>query len=538
MKLVTVAEMRAIEKEADAKGVSYEQMMERAGQGIAGIVQSFEWDEDAQTVVGLVGSGNNGGDTLVALAALAEEGWQAKAYLAKQRPADDPLVKRLLDQGGEALPSEEDVDYKLLDAWLRSGVVLLDGILGTGIKLPLRSELARLLRHVSDFAAQLFIVAVDVPSGVDADSGAMADETIPADITVTMEAVKTGLVLFPAFERVGVLEVVDLGLPQDLQAEKEVQRWVVTESDVRENLPERPVSGHKGTFGTALVVAGSLNYTGAAYLSGKAAYRIGAGLVRLAVPGPLHAALAGQLPEATWLLLPHEMGSISEKAWEVLRRNLEKVDALLFGPGFGQEEPTKAFVKALATNKPLRAARPSIGFVSNGAPEPAVENSPLPPLVIDADGLKLLAEVEGWPKLLPGTAVLTPHPGEMAVLTGMEVKDIQADRLKVAQKYAQEWGHVVVLKGALTVIAAPDGQVALIPVATSALATAGTGDVLAGIITGLRAQGLPAFEAATTGAWVHAQAGLRAAEEVGSPASVLAGDVLEAIPSVLWEMEF
>ncbi len=216
MKLVTVAEMRAIEKEADAKGVSYEQMMERAGQGIADVVGSFEWDEDSRAVVGLVGSGNNGGDTLVALAALAEEGWQAKAYLARQRPADDPLVKRLLDQGGETLAVEQDANYKLLDAWLRSAGVLLDGILGTGIKLPLRPELAKLLRHVGDFAGQMFVVAVDVPSGVDADTGALADETIPADITVTMEAVKTGLLLFPAFERVGTLEVVDLGLPEDL----------------------------------------------------------------------------------------------------------------------------------------------------------------------------------------------------------------------------------------------------------------------------------------------------------------------------------
>ncbi len=286
------------------------------------------------------------------------------------------------------------------------------------------------------------------------------------------------------------------------------------------------------------MVAGSLNFTGAAYLAGKAAYRIGTGLVRLAVASPLHAALAGQLPEATWLLLPHDMGSISEKAWEVLRRNLDKADALLFGPGFGMEEHTKEFVKALATNKPMRSVRQGIGFVTASAPEQAAETDPLPPLVIDADGLKLLAVVESWPKLLPGTAVLTPHPGEMAVLTGMEVKDIQADRLKVAQKYAQEWGHVVVLKGALTVIAAPDGQVAVIPVATSALATAGTGDVLAGIIVGLRAQGLGAFEAAATGAWIHAQAGLRAADEIGSAASVMAGDVLEAIPAVFWEIGY
>lgn len=536
MKLVTVAEMRAIEKEADARGVSYKEMMERAGQGIADVFQSLEWSEEEKSVVGLVGPGNNGGDTLVALAALAEEGWQAKAYLARPRPAKDPYVKRLLNNGGEVLSAEEDVDFKLLDAWLRSSTALLDGVLGTGIQLPLKPELARLLQHVSGFSPQPFVVAVDCPSGVDADTGSMADETISADVTVTMEAVKTGTLLFPAFERVGSLEVVGLGLPEDLKAANEIHRQVITEGYVRRNLPKRPLDGHKGTFGTAMIVAGSVYFTGAAYLAGKAAYRIGTGLVRLAVPSPLHAALAGRLPEATWLLLPHEVGVISEKAWNVLRRNLEKVSALLFGPGLGMEEPTAGFVQALTVNKQPKTLRPGIGFIPDGAPEEQQEDRALPPLVIDADGLKLLARVEGWQQLLPAPAVLTPHPGEMAVMTGLEVKEIQADRLEVAQKYAQEWGHVVVLKGALTVIAGPDGETAIIPVATSALATAGTGDVLSGIIVGLRAQGMPAFEAAATGAWIHAHAGLLAADQVGSAAAVVAGDVAEAIAMVLWEL--
>ena len=154
-------------------------------------------------------------------------------------------------------------------------------------------------------------------------------------------------------------------------------------------------------------------------------------------------------------------------------------------------------------------------------------------MVIDADGLKLLARVEGWAEKLPKEAVLTPHPGEMAILTGLDIQDIQADRLGTAEKYAREWGHVVVLKGALTVIAEPGGQVRVIPVATSALAHAGTGDVLAGMIAGLRAQGATAFDAATAGAWIHAQCGLLAAEEVGHAASVLAGDLIEVLPEVL-----
>jgi NAD(P)H-hydrate epimerase len=161
----------------------------------------------------------------------------------------------------------------------------------------------------------------------------------------------------------------------------------------------------------------------------------------------------------------------------------------------------------------------------------------LPPMIIDADGLKLLANIDGWHKLLPAPAVLTPHPGEMAVLTGLSTEEIQNDRNGIATKYAKKWGHVVVLKGAFTVIAAPDGTATVIPVASPALARAGTGDVLAGLIVGLMAQGLEAYDAAVAGAWIHAQAGLIAADAYGSTASVLAGDVLEAIPDVLADLE-
>jgi len=161
----------------------------------------------------------------------------------------------------------------------------------------------------------------------------------------------------------------------------------------------------------------------------------------------------------------------------------------------------------------------------------------LPPLVIDADGLKLLAKIDGWHKLLPVPAVLTPHPGEMAVLTGLSTEEVQNDRMGIATKYAQEWGHVVVLKGAFTIIAAPDGMATVIPVASPALARAGTGDVLAGLIVGLIAQGVEAYDAAVAGAWIHAQAGLVAAEALGGTASVLAGDVLDAIPDVMSDLE-
>jgi NAD(P)H-hydrate epimerase len=178
-----------------------------------------------------------------------------------------------------------------------------------------------------------------------------------------------------------------------------------------------------------------------------------------------------------------------------------------------------------------------MGFLKTPGAKPELKPAVLPPLVFDADGLKLLAKLPNWPKLLPAPAILTPHPGEMSVLTGLSAEEIQKDRLEIAKKFAAQWGHVVVLKGAFTVIAAPDGRTTTIPVATPALARAGTGDVLAGLIVGLRAQGMEAYEAAVAGAWIHAQAGLTAAEVQGSSAAVLAGDVLDAIADVMSAFE-
>jgi hydroxyethylthiazole kinase-like uncharacterized protein yjeF len=311
--------------------------------------------------------------------------------------------------------------------------------------------------------------------------------------------------------------MVGIGLPK---GGAEMESWVaiknfVPDADwVRNELPIRPLDAHKGTFGTALVVAGSTNYTGAALLAGKAAYRIGAGLVTLGIPSPLHSALSGQFPEATWILLPHKKGVIAEDACRVLSDNLERITALLIGPGLGLDESTGRFLSKLLSN-----------------------NMKLPPAVIDADGLKLLKEIPDWPSRLTKPAVLTPHPGEMAILTGLSIENIQEDRLEIASRFSREWGHVVILKGAFSVVASPDGQAAVIPVASPALARAGTGDVLAGIIVGLLAQGITAFPAAVAGAWIHAYAGLNAAQSIGNTASVLAEDLIMGIINVLNDLQ-
>src|SRR6266498_4457602 len=538
MKLVTVSQMELIEKEADASGLTYDQMMENAGQGLADIILGLYVGDVESEVIGLVGPGNNGGDTLVAMSTLVAQGWKARAYLVKRKK--DDLVKRFLEAGGEVLSKENP--FEQLAQAIETADVFLDGIFGTGIKLPLKKDVAELLSEVNEVLDGLdespLVIAVDCPSSMDCDTGEVADETIAADLTVTMAAVKQGMLKLPAFEYTGDLEVVDIDLPEDLPPLKELKTEVADPDSVAALLPERSLDSHKGTFGTALSAAGSVNYTGAALLAGEAAYRVGAGLMTMAIPAPLHGTLAGRFPEATWVLLPHEMGVISSNGAEILAKNFERASALLIGPGFGMENSTKEFIENVLEGKySAKKATQRIGFVHQETEKAEENTSKLPAMIIDADGLKLLAQIKDWYTKIPAPAILTPHPGEMAVLTDLSKDLIQESRQEIASQYAKLWGHVVVLKGAFTVIAAPDGRATLIPVASPALARAGTGDVLAGLIVGLRAQGLDAYESAVAGAWIHAQAGLYAADDLGTTASVLAGDVLNSVSDVISDLE-
>jgi NAD(P)H-hydrate epimerase len=372
------------------------------------------------------------------------------------------------------------------------------------------------------------IVAVDCPSGLDADTGALDSHALPADLSVTMAFPKRGMLRGAGVDACGELVVVGIGLPPKLKEVDDLPLEMVTAEWVRARLPRRPASGHKDTFGRVLIIAGSLNYTGAASLAGAGAFRVGAGLVQLGLPGPLHAAVASRLPEATFLLLPHDRGALTVDAAGVVQKELEHFKALLVGPGIGHEDSTAQFIERLFGGGAARRAH--IGFLAHeDAGQTAEEpHTALPPLVVDADGLNLLAKLDDWPRRLPASTVLTPHAGEMARLLKIERDAVQADRIATAQRAAKESGHVVVLKGAYTVVAAPDARTVVEPWVNSGLAHAGTGDVLSGAIAGLLAQGLAPFEAAACGAYLHGLAGALAREEYGA-AGMLAGDVAQAL---------
>jgi len=537
-KIVTVEQMRTIEQAADASGLTYDQMMENAGRAVAEAILHRWPDLSGRQVLILIGSGNNGGDGLVVGHYLSEAGANVSAYLTHSRSEEDINLARLAKQAAEITTVEQDQRWRVLQKMVGRAYLIVDAVLGTGFRLPLKGVARDVLRTVkkalTNRERRPMVVAVDCPSGLDCDSGQLAKEALDCDLTVTLAAVKPGLINFPGAEAVGKLVVADIGIPDDQKEIARINLELATRETVRSWLPDRPKDAHKGTFGRALIVAGSINFPGAAVLAGLGAYRVGAGLVTLAVPAPIQQMLVPQLPEATWVILPHELGVIAEGAAAVLEEELEQTQAMLLGPGFGQDPSTEAFLQELLGAE-AGLARGQIGFI-HSRDRKEVQTSNLPPCVVDADGLKLIKRISCWPDLLPENSVLTPHPGEMAVLTERPKSDIQADRVAAAMSWAKTWGHVVVLKGAFTVVASPDGRTTVIPFATPALARAGTGDVLAGAIVGFRAQGLKAYESAVMGAFLHGRAGELAAEMVGSDASVLAGDVADALSEAMEEL--
>lgn len=519
-KLVTIEQMRAIEQEGNASGYSYTRMMNAAGKGVGDHIHSKYGKGTDKIAIGLVGAGNNGGDTLVALTRLAELGWKTRAYLARPRAKEDMNLQNLLMAGGEIANFEQDRGFSQLDEWLRSSNVLLDGILGTGTRLPLQTEFEKILEHVREFTPRPPVIAIDCPSGVHCESGAASPAVIPANETICIEAVKTGLLKFPAFDLAGSLYVVPLGLPQDLPTSNSIHAYVISAHDVASALPTRSRTSHKGTFGTLLILGGSQNYTGAPGFSAEAAYRIGTGLVQVALPASIQPVVAANVPEAVWLPLPHQEGAAATGGEDQILTAIQRATAVIIGPGLGNHPATAELIQQLMLK------------IKSVQPKNHTSGQPIP-FVIDADGLRLIAKIPDWPNYLPAGSILTPHPGEMSALTGLTVNEIADSRVEIASKYAVQWGHIVILKGAFTVVAHPNGQVSLLAAATASLAKAGTGDVLAGLIGGLLAQGVPPYQAARSAVWIHAKAGIMAGEIFQQTASVLARDVTSAVPKIL-----
>ncbi len=513
LKIVSVEQMRKIEAAADASGYAYAAMMENAGTAAAKHALKIFSADDLRVTV-LVGKGNNGGDGLVAARVIAQESKAlVRCYLLGKRD-DDPLLIAARQAGVHIADAEDDQGFRVLRQMVSSAHLVLDALFGIGIRLPLHGDAARLLQiahaAIQDVRSQPpgntrlpYVLAIDCPSGLDCDSGALDPSTIPADETITFIAAKPGLLTFPGASAVGQLTVAPIDMPADLP-ELDSQPQVLVDTELAcQLLPPRPLNSHKGTYGTALIIGGSTNYRGAVGLSALAAYGVGAGLVTVCTENSVVNALSGHILEATWL---------PQETTESLP--LDSADALLIGPGWGQAQSNRDILNRVFAQESL------------------------PPLIMDADGLNLLAEMDQWWEKLPPYTILTPHPGEMARLTGLSTAEIQANRREIAVETAAEWGVIVLLKGAHTLIASPDnGQMATLPFKTDALAKAGTGDVLAGAIAGLLAQGMEPYNAAVLGGYLHGLSGEYSARQTGTTRSVLAGQVAAHLGQALSQIE-
>ncbi|AWB43218.1 bifunctional ADP-dependent NAD(P)H-hydrate dehydratase/NAD(P)H-hydrate epimerase [Paenibacillus sp. CAA11] len=456
----------------------------------------------------LVGKGNNGGDGIVCGRHLAAAGIRVTLLYA------DPPAQFTGEAGLQRTIAEQlAIPHKVYErGTLRfteyTGVV--DALLGTGAKGAPRGMYAALIREVND--SGLPVVSADIPSGLNADTGEMHDPCIQAHRTVCLAFLKTGLTQYPGAGAAGEIVVRDIGIPEHLARQAGHQDFLLTEEVLAAELgvklgkPRQP-DGHKGTYGHVLLAAGSLRMSGAGLLSARASLRAGCGLATWALPAGVLPLVIGAAPEL--MLAPvGEPGSDAYDATasdEVLRL-LEARDVLAAGPGLGRFEGDGRFLRALW----------------EGAKTP---------LVLDADALNMLADAGGlsaWPRREAAT-VLTPHPGEMARLAGVSTAEVQRDRIGLARRFALEHGVTLVLKGARTVIAGADGRTFVNMTGNPGMATGGAGDVLTGIIAGLLAQGLDAAAAAAYGVYLHGQAGDRAAAMRTGAASLIAGDILEAL---------
>jgi hydroxyethylthiazole kinase-like uncharacterized protein yjeF len=516
VKIITTSQMRQVEQDCAGIGLAPGKLMENAGKAFAEEVRRILGNLKKQRILMLIGPGNNGGDGLVASRHLNDWGAEVSLCLFGERADDDQNFTLAKERDIDCLSIIEDENMDKLASLLESSNAVIDALFGIGQVRPFRDTLKSVLDRVSDAKRtrpSLRIIALDLPSGLNADTGAVDPACLYADNTVTLGFPKTGLLKNPGVDRVGSITVADIGIPAYLV--DEVPNELIDRDWARSVLPPRPLQANKGSFGRVLVIAGSINYIGAAYLASNGALRVGAGLVTLATATTLQPVLAAKLTEVTHLPLPEaQRGIISPSAARLIRQYLSDYDTLLMGCGLGQSRAAVEFVE----NTLLKAR--------------AIP----PPLVLDADALNTLARIPNWWQRLSDDAILTPHPGEMARLVGNSVADVQRDRPSIAKRAAATWNKTIVLKGAYTVIATPDGRSRVCPSANPGLASAGTGDVLSGVIAGLVAQGMSFFNAASLGVFLHSEAGELVRSQLGE-AGMLASDLLPALPPTIKQLK-
>lgn len=508
MYLVSTNEMREMDRlTIESFGLPGRILMENAGRGVSDILLNRFPNVFHQKVGVLAGRGNNGGDGFVVSRYLAQKGIDVRVFLAAHKEeikGDSALNLELLerlkisiveiaDQGSFHTHSEE---MKRIDFWV-------DALFGTGI----HSTISGYFREIIEFINSLkcLKLSIDIPSGLDSDTGYPCGICIHADMTVTFAFPKIGQVLYPGVTHTGRLEILDIGIPPVVVSQVAPAQRLITREMIGKIIRPRPMDTHKGETGHLLVIAGSVGKTGAAAMTALSAMRAGAGLVTLGLPESLNTSLEPRILEPMTFPLPEVTpGILTESALESIKGLLPGKKCLAIGPGIGTSDGTAWLVRNLVECFEL-------------------------PMVIDADGLNCIAGFSSILKNAKAPLILTPHPGEMSRLCGISTKEIQRDRVGHARRFSQEFSVIVVLKGARTIIAFPDGQVFVNPSGNPGMASGGMGDVLTGIIAGLIVQGYTEGDAACAGTYLHGAAADQVAESRG-PFGFLASEVMEAIP--------
>lgn len=519
MKILTAAEMREVDRLSTERAVIPSiELMENAGRSVAEFIQK-QWPDFARRrILVLCGKGNNGGDGFVVARHLKKMGAAAEVVFCglpeEMRGDAAENLKRWQAFPGSLRVIASEEEWDKAEIQLGAGEIIVDALLGTGMRGEVSGLLRRMIHDVNGRRrSRSEMVAVDIPSGLIADTGEHPGETITADYTVTFTAPKIGMLLRDAPALVGTLVVRQIGSPSQLVEEtgKGELRWLEA-PDFGAFAAPRKAAGNKGDYGHALIVAGSVGKTGAAVLASWAALRVGAGLVTVATPEPALPVIAAHTPEImTEPLAPTAAGTVSMQSMKngYFESLLERKRAVAIGPGLTTQKETQEFIRA------------------------AVKMREGPRVILDADGLNAFAGRAGELKQSRPIAI-TPHPGEMARLVGGSVPEVQANRLSLAKKTAAAWNAIVVLKGQQTVIAAPDGRMAVNSTGNPGMATGGTGDVLTGMLAGLTAEFSAAdwFQTVCFGVYLHGLAGDVAYAE-NNEAPLMASDLIHAIPHAL-----
>jgi NAD(P)H-hydrate epimerase len=516
MKIVTAQEMQLLDRRTmEEYGVPGLILMENAGLGVLREMSHQYGDLTRRIITVIAGQGNNGGDGFVLARHLHQQGVRVKVYLLgqKNRVKGDARVNLLIYEkiGGElrelAGPKIAGEEFKEIESSLHRSDVIVDAIFGTGLTntRPALSEqiYSQIITLMNESTRP--IVAVDIPSGITSDTGEVLGNAVRANLTVTFGLPKRGHYLYPGAAHRGVLRVVDIGIPKSLVKEIPCALTLLTPEEIRQGLPARPLDAHKGNFGHALVVGGSVGKTGAAAMAAQAALRVGAGLVTLAIPSSLNPIMEQKLTEVMTVPLPETSGqTLSLAAEKALMDLAQEKSVVILGPGLSTHPETQELVRKL-----LHALRL--------------------PIVLDADGVNALTGHTDLLTQVKTKLVLTPHPGEMARLLGMTSQKVQSDRLGTTQSFSQRYNVCLVLKGAHTVLANPQGSLFINPTGNQGMASGGTGDVLAGMLGGLISQGLDPLQASKIGVYLHGLAGDLVAAQKGTM-GMIAGDLIECIP--------